>query len=186
MSTKLVFYSDDLDPVEITGIVEDVSVNQFSKDPEINVSIICPDPYFTSLDPKVVTGQTIQGAVGNPVTIDYKGSVESGINVKVTFVSGISPTQIKVQIGDPTIQYFISDASVDANLFYEMNSVPLKKYVQNVNIGSGVITSLLSKSHMEEGSEWPLLQPGENEFSVSTDSAGQDWELSYFERFGGL
>ena len=33
---------------------------------------------------------------------------------------------------------------------------------------------------------WPILQPGENEFSVITDQGVQDWELIYFERFGGL
>jgi hypothetical protein len=60
----------------------------------------------------------------------------------------------------------------------------MQKFVQNVGIGSGVIGNLLSK--MQEGSQWPIFQPGENEFSVITDQGGQDWELTYFERFGGL
>ena len=52
------FYSDDMGPVEISGIVESVEINSFSKDPEFIVSIICPDPYFTALTPTVVTGIT--------------------------------------------------------------------------------------------------------------------------------
>ena len=62
----------------------------------------------------------------------------------------------------------------------------MQKFVQNVNIGSGVITNLLSKVHIQEGSLWPTFQPGENEFSVITDHGVHDWELTYFERFGGL
>ena len=60
--TRLVFYSDDMIPVEISGIVESVSVNIFSKDPELQVSIVCPDPYFTALEPTVLTGQTVRSA----------------------------------------------------------------------------------------------------------------------------
>jgi hypothetical protein len=67
-----------------------------------------------------------------------------------------------------------------------MSSIPMRKYVQNVNIGSGVITNLLSKAHVQEGSYWPTLQPGENEFMVYSNNPPQDWELTYFERFGGL
>jgi len=51
--TRLVFYSDDMIPVEILGIVESASVNPFSKDPEILVSIVCPNPYFQALDPTI-------------------------------------------------------------------------------------------------------------------------------------
>jgi hypothetical protein len=60
----------------------------------------------------------------------------------------------------------------------------MQKYIQNVSIGSGVITNLLSK--MQEGSKWPLFEQGDNKFSVITDQGVQDWELSFYERFGGL
>ena len=62
----------------------------------------------------------------------------------------------------------------------------MKKFVRNVNTGTGVITNLLSKVHIQEGSLWPTLQPGENEFSVITDIGIQTGTLTYFERFGGL
>jgi hypothetical protein len=65
-----------------------------------------------------------------------------------------------------------------------MNSLPRQKYVQNVDTSSGIVTNLLSK--IQEGSSWPVLEPGVNEFSVITDAGLQDWELTYYERFGGL
>ena len=183
--TRLVFYSDDMVPVEISGIVESVSVNSFSKDLEIQVSIICPDPYFTALDPTVITGQTVRSG-GGVIIAPYNGSVEAGMVVKVSQTSGATPTDIAVQIGDPIVTYFAVAAVVNGNMYFEMSSVPMQKFVQNINIGSGVITNLLSRVHVQEGSLWPTFQPGDNEFSVITDAGVQDWELTYFERFGGL
>ena len=181
--SRLVFYSDDLIPVEISGIVETVQQNQFSKDPEFQVSVICPDPYFTALEPKVVTGQSIRD--GDDLTVvTYDGSVEAGIYVRVTWASDPAPTTIEIQIGDPEISHITEPVSVNSTLYYEMSSIPMQKYVQTVAIGDGVITNLLSK--VQEGSSWPLFQPGDNLFGVITDQGGQDWELTYYERFGGL
>ncbi len=183
--TRLIFLSDDMPPVEISGIVESVAVNAFSKEPEIVVSVICPDPYFTAVEPKVINGQSIRSG-GALIDVDYDGTIEAGIYVRVTAVSGPNPTNIAIQLGDPAITYFNVTAVVNPTMYFEMSSLPMQKYVQNVTIGSGVITNLLSKIHIEEGSAWPFFQPGVNEFSVVTDQGVQDWELVYFERFGGL
>lgn len=183
--TRLVFHSDDLVPVEITGIVESVEVNMFSKDPDIQVSIICPDPYFIALEGEVISGQSIR-AGGTVHTIDYNGSIEVGIYVRVQYASGPNPTIIGIQVGDPAISYFDVVASVSPSLYFEMSSVPMQKYAQNVNLDTAVITNLLAKTNIREGSGWPTLQPGETEFAVITDAGVQDWELTYFERFGGL
>ena len=180
---RLVFYSNDIVPVEISGIVESVSVNPFSKDPELLVSVVCPDPYFTALTATVLTGQTVR-AGGVVVPITYNGSVETGLNAKVTFVSGANPTSIGIQIGAATLSYFTVAAAVSTSVYFEMSSIPMQKFLQNVTIGSGVIANLLSK--IQDGSTWPVLQPGVNNFSVITDQGVQDWTLTYFERFGGL
>jgi Phage tail protein RIFT-related domain len=182
-ATRLIFYSDDMIPVRIEGIVEAVEVNQFSQDPEIQVSIICPDPYFIALNPEVITGQSIRPD-GVIATIDYDGTMEAGIYVKVTHVSTPAPTYIGIQIGDPEISHFNIAAAVSSSLYFEMSSIPMQKYVQNVDLNTGVIINLLPK--VQAGSSWSVLQPGENHFSIITDAGVQDWELTYFERFGGL
>jgi hypothetical protein len=180
LATRLVFYSDDMIPVEIYGVVEGVGVNIFTKSPELQVSIICPDPYFTALDPTIITGVN-----GEVETFDYNGNIESGMVVKVTHVSG-APTTIGIQLGDPKVTYFGVVADVNSTKYFEMSSVPMRKYIQNVNIGTGVIENLLSNVYLQEGSLWPVLEPGENEFKVVTDSGVQDYELVFYERFGGL
>lgn len=184
-SVQLVFYSDDMPPVEITGVVEDVSVNQFSNDPELLVSIICPYPYFTALDPTIVTGQSIRSG-GAVKTINYDGNVESGVHVEVTYTSGTNPGSVGIQIGDPTISHF---AAVLANIitptkYFEMCSVPLDKDVRTVATDTGLTVNVLA--NVQQGSSWPILQPGDNDFSVITDVGVQDWRLEYYERFGGL
>lgn len=184
-ATRLVFYSDDLSPVEISGYVESVEPNIFSKDPEMDVSVICPDPYFVSLDPIVITGVSSNGST--PLEIDYKGSMDTGINIKVLHNTVPDPPQIAVQIGDPNLTYFRVSLSniVTATQYFEASSLSGNKYIRNVSTVNGVITNLLNK--LVSGSTWPLLQPGENDFSVITSTPGhQDWQLTYSERFGGL
>ncbi len=182
--TRLVFYSDDIGPVEISGVVESVAVNIFSKDQEFLVSVICPDPYFTAVEPTIITGQS--GDAPTATVVDYKGNIETGILVKITKSTDPSPTDIAIQLGDPKLTFFGVAATVDPTLYFEMSSIAMNKYVQNVNIGTGVITNLLSKIYIQEGSLWPTLQPGDNEFLVVTDIGEHDWELRYFERYGGL
>lgn len=185
LAIRLVFESDDMDPVEIFGYVESVENNKFSKDPEFLVSIICPDPYFKAVDPIVVTGQSILAA-GVPTTIDYEGNVQAGIVVKVSWASGTPPTFIGVRIGDPAVSHLIINTDVTATKYFEMSSIPRKKFVQNVDLDTGVIENLLSSAFVAEGSLWPYLELGENEFSVITDQAVQDWELTYYPLYGGL
>ena len=185
LPTRLVFYSDDLIPVEIWGVVESVGVNPFSKDQEFLVSIICADPYFKAIEPTVVTGVSVREG-GLLRIVENMGNMDCGFKVRLTALTPPNPTRIAIQIGDPIIAYLAVTAGVSDNVFFEMSSVPLRKYVQTVEIGTGVITNLLSNTTIQEGSAWPHLQPGENEFAVITDQGEQDWELSYFERFGGL
>lgn len=180
MPTRLVFESDNRPPVEISGYVETVEPTPFSRDPETQISIICPYPYFTTVDPFILTGVSTD----MPLEIEYDGSVETGINVEISHSLTPIPTLLGVQIGDPSESYFRVAASVSSSMYLSMSSLPGQKYVQNIAQGSGVITNLLSK--VQEGSEWPNLQPGLNQFSVVGDKGVQDWRLTYFERFGGL
>jgi hypothetical protein len=171
-------------PVEISGIVESAVANQFTKDPELIVSVICPDPYFTSLDGIVLTGQSVVPG-SQPLIVQYNGTVEAGIRVKVTPIVNMPPN-LTIQIGQPVISALYVIDPISSVTYFEMSSIPMQKYVQNIDINSGVITNLLSRTSIQEGSTWPMFQPGENEFLVLATNGPQDWELTYFERFGGL
>ena len=183
LQTQLIFYSDDIPPVEIFGIVEDASINPFASDLEMQVSIICPDPYFTAVDSTVITGNATRDN-STPVSIEYNGSIATGFNVQLNRDADPAPTTIGVQVGDPGVSYFNVAATVDASNYFEANSLTGNKYVRNVNRTTGVIANLLSK--ISQGSTWPILQPGTNKFSMITDKGSQDWTLTYYARYGGL
>lgn len=181
---RLVFETDEIAPVEILGYIETNEPAIFSKDGEIQVSIICPYPYFTSVNPVVFDGSSLD----TTADIDYDGSVETGMSVQVSWTSGGPPSFIGVQVGDPILSYFRVTAGVDASKYFTMSSVPGQKYVENVAVSNGVITNLLSK--VQSGSQWPVLQPGINNFSIITDISDEverfDWQLTYYNRYGGL
>jgi predicted phage tail component-like protein len=182
---RLVFESnDDFPSVEITGVTETVEPSIFSKDVDVDISIICPDPYFTAVDETVIVGNTSAAEGRLAFDVDYMGSIETGVRTRVRSFAGPAPTVIGVQIGDPALTYFRVGASVDANKDFLMSSLPGQKYAQNINLTNGVITNLLYK--VQEGSDWPILVPGRNHVEVITDAGIQDWELAYFARFGGL
>jgi hypothetical protein len=185
-SVLLVFYSDNLIPVQIEGIVEDVMVNPFSKDPELIISIICPDPYFTAVEPEIIMGETCLPDEVITETIDYNGNVEAGIYIEVKWITNPGATKVGVQIGDPALTYFDVVAQVNSTKYFRMSSLFTRKFIENITFDEGIITSLLNKVTVKEGSAWPTLQPGENNFCVITDAGMQEWELTYYERFGGL
>lgn len=75
---KLVFDSTELETVEIGGWVESFEPSIFSKDPDIQISIICPDPYFSS---QVNVSATRTGT--GLLTVTNPGNVESGFTLLV-------------------------------------------------------------------------------------------------------
>lgn len=75
---KLVIESTELETVEISGWVESFEPAIFSKDPDVQISIICPDPYFSS-QVNVVATRTGQGLL----TVTNPGNVETGFTLLV-------------------------------------------------------------------------------------------------------
>lgn len=183
-TVRLVFTSDDDFPVvEITGVCESVDPNMFSKDPEMQISIICPDPYFTTTQPVVITR-----AEGLPATnVHNIGQLPVGIDLKVTYISGATPSLVMVQVGDPTLGFWSVRGStplITPTKYLKLSTIPGNKYVQQVDTSTGVTTNLLA--NIDIGSTWPELQPGDNDFYVDSSSGVQEWQLSYTPKFAGL
>lgn len=177
--TRLIFETDEIDPVEIYGYVESVEPAIFSKNGEIVVSVICPQPHFTSVDPTIVNGTN-----GVETVIDYDGSISTPFNLKVLHTDGVSPTYVRAQFGGLVPRNQQVQTYLSATEYFLSNSVPGNKYVRRVDSDSGVYTNLLQ--HIVSGSSWLTLELGENEFTVVTDSGDQDWTMTYYKKYGGL
>lgn len=180
-NVKLRFYSDDMDPVEIDGIVEDCDISQFSSDLSYQISVICPDPHFTDINTTLISMET-----GDLAQILYNGSIECGMLIELDKVSGANPTQMQIKYG-PNSEYLytVSPLVLDGTSYFIMSSIPGNKYVENVNRSTGVVTSLLSK--MQAGSVWPTLKPGKNSLTISVNATGEyAVSIAYNSRYGGL
>lgn len=179
--TRLVFESMEFSPVEIFGYIESNEPNMFTKDPEQQVSIICPDPDFTSVDLMVMEGYTS----GDAVDIDYAGNIATGFNLRVNKVAATpDPTWTNVLVGDPTTaKFWVDEGATDAH-YLEINTVPGEKYVDTVVVPGDVHTKRLDK--LTDDSKWPLLGPGTTRFEVNSSGGDQFWYLTYYNKFGSL
>lgn len=179
---QLIFDSDEIGVlVEIFGVVESCTANPFSKDPEYNISLICADPFFTTVDPIVVTGTIIDPSnwTAEKSTIQCNGNIPIGIELKLP--NGFN-AEIYVQTGDsPDSTFHVIDVIYE---ILAINSIPLHKYIREVSTSDGSFTNKLSK--LQLGSRWPILTPGDNSFAVMGPSVGFSWELTYYEKYGGL
>ena len=181
-SIKLVFDSDEIGiPVEILGVVESCESNPFSQSPEYHISLICSDPYFTAVDPTVISGSIIAASswTSSKSNIAYHGTVPTGI--KLNLNSGFS-TEIYIQAGESSDSVFHIVTDVDD--VFELISIPLHKSIREVTSGDGTFTNLLGKVQL--GSSWPVFIPGFNSFAVMGPSVGNPWELTFFEKYGAL
>lgn len=181
------FISTHLPTCEILGYVESLEPNIFSKDPEIQISIICPQPDFIAVDETVVNG--IVGPTQTPVDVDYLGNVPTSVFLEISTASanpdssGLFTAQILKD--GVVIQSFAVTATVDTTKSLQINSTVGDKYVQNHIYTETNPVSLLSQ--MVAGSDWLQLEPpGLSQFNVINVETGQIWTLSYFARFGGL
>jgi hypothetical protein len=183
LAVQLVFEDDVKPPVTIFGYVESVLGNQFTKDGTFQISIICPYPYFTSLNPIVVTGTTHNAYT--PRVITYNGDVESGIKLEVDYVAGQSfPGSIGIQTGSSPAFVVTTPQEVDTHQYFIVSSVAGNKYVDGVRTATAVVVSMLS--HLNSAFVWPKFEPGNNSFDVVTDAGIHNYTLTYYERFGGL
>lgn len=189
-TVRLVFETVDFSPVEIFGYIESNEPNMFSKDPEQQISIICPSLYFKSVDQTIITGSTADA----PIAIDYEGDVETGFVVAVSRAAsgGVTPSWVKIQVHDPLTNYIqvTKTGLVDVNVNYHMSSVPGDKYVRQLNAGGNLLANLLNLRVISDSNDredrWPKLGPGTLDFAVTSQAAIQNWELSYYNLFGSL
>jgi len=181
---QLRFHSTNFPVVKIEGYVESVEPNIFAKTPQMVVSIICPKPDFVALSPTVVTGITNDGT--DTDEIDYPGSVSSGFALEITQAVGTPGTDsIQVSLtGQYAPQVFVTRGNLAPDLRWEMSSVMGAKYIRSVSLTTGAVQNFLNDLAVD--ATWPRLYPGINKIAVITPVVGQNWELSYYAKFGGL
>ena len=177
----LTFYMNGTENYQIEGVVETFETPLFSREPAVEVSIMCYDPDFKDPDFVIVSGVSTNGFTETP--INYIGSVETGMR----FVLDINQTLDQVDI-----YHRLPDGSVRVLTFvYPMLSSDAIVIDTRPGLKEATLTRGGSDSSVLYGispqSVWLQLEPGENQIRVHVDSAtAVPWELSYNTRYGGL
>lgn len=190
----LVFTNDEVGEVYIDGIVESVSGNPFTKNPEFVTSIICPKPYFVSTETK-----TVEHEVSAPDTwednntrevIEIDGNIEIGFKLRIT--EGFN-SDIIIQVGrslDPNVppeQTFRLHLDSTGKLI-EVNSVKGQRSIRSIDPDTGVYSNIMGS--LLSSSVWPTLLPGTNVIAVtSADNislGGATWKIDYIEKYGAI
>lgn len=179
---RLVFDTDEFADVEIYGYIETFEPDIFSKDGEIQISIICPYPYFTAVTATVLNG--VNDTVYNPV---YAGTVETGYVLQVNWVSGgagATPRIIMRPDGVNNQEWLIGEP-VNSTRYKRISTVAGDKYVRRISIPGGTVTNILNL-WLSNQPNWPVLKPGTNYFRYYTALGVQNWQMTYYNRYGGL
>lgn len=174
------FESMEFSPVDISGYIESNEPNMFSKDPEQQISIICPNPDFVAINQTIIEGYTDQ----DPINIEYNANVETGFNITVNKMESTpDPSWVNVQAGDPAAVEFRVDVGPTDSEYLEINSISGNKYVDTIDL-LGNRTSHLND--LTAASKWPVIHPGITPFQVVSDAGVQFWYMTYYERFRSL
>lgn len=177
----------------ISGVVETCEPNIFSKNPELIVSILCPQPHFKGLTEKVLTG--ITKTSGTHTTIPYLGTVEAGFTLKVSFatvgstLSDDMAVRIYPKAGSAYQKSFtisnLNETIVDASNYAWLNTNNLEKDFSKKQTSPTVKSFSLFK-YISSTSKWPKLTQGGCSIFVYSSTPVQNWELRWYDMFGGL
>lgn len=194
---ELEFFTTHLvEDVGIVGYVESVEPNIFSKDPEIQVSIICPDPDFVALESYEFEG-TIT-LLATEILTEYIGTVPTGFTFQVDSTVGnvtydgiltvnsapLYPEGTDLELRESKMAQISWDVLVNATHSTKLDTRKGSKKITRFPVAGGADTNLLAD--IVGNPQWGLLYPGQNVITVTAGETGQAWTLTYTPRYGGL
>lgn len=182
---EMVFTSTHLPTVTISGHVESMEPNLFEKEPVYQISIICPDPYFTAVDETVIKGTTQTFTGTTPTIIDNVGNVETGFVLDIVSVgSSNTPKEVRVvNKTDPFQLFMVTNVLLNTTSSFQLSTVDKNRYARQLYTDATENNLIQS---VERTGTWVKLNPNSNEMLILATLAGYKWELRYNAKFGGL
>ncbi|MBR1556072.1 MAG: phage tail family protein [Oscillospiraceae bacterium] len=194
-----VFYKNRNRNVRIEGYVEVMDGSIFTEQEEIQISIICPKPYFESLD--VLREELSKSTklfefpfsieVNNPIPFSEIGSLSLCMLVNSGDVpcGCIITVEISAEVQNLNIyntstqQFFGLDYTFQADDVITLNTKQGEKSISLFRNGETI--NLLD--YMKNGSSWIQLALGANEFTfTASDTGGVKILFSATELYGGV
>lgn len=193
-----IYYSNGSLDVQIEGYVEAVEGSLFSKAQTLQISIICPQPYFESLREIYNDISSLISTFEFPFAIESDGIefsyIEHNVLANVVNVGNVT-TGVLIYItarGDVVNPIIYDDKGGRIGLNMTLRSgeqvvIDTKSGERSVKLVSGVTETNIINKLMPDPS-WFALLPGDNVFSYSAES-GEDLMSIVFRhrtKFGGV
>lgn len=146
----LEFVSDKFpDGVQITGYVEDISPSIFTEKPEVQVSMVCPDPYFADKTPTVLTLPTDYEDLTNylgtaPTPYKLTKTISMDIDISVMSFGVMNGAMVYIAGGFKEGDVFTMNTDPNKRELYVMRGgsrVDMYKYIDR-----GTLVSMLSST----------------------------------------
>ena len=168
-----VFYSNSTRDVYIKGYVESMSIGFFDMKQAVQISVICPNPFFKNAEETQENFSSIHGLFEFPFSIEEagipfseietdqevniinKGDVATGMIIEFRAIGSVTnPALYNVDTGKfIRLNETMSDGDV-----IQINTIRGEKGV--VKISGGSVTNILNK--LDDASSWLMLDTGDN------------------------
>lgn len=189
----IVFENVNMEPVYIDGWVESFEPTIFSKDPDVTISIICPEPYFSSLTPNI----SLREGSGS-ISLTNTGTMESGLIILLDGFYSTTPNFTITKTAPTTeVMSYTGSLYSGGNMlsFYFITDVGNKTALQKVN-AAGYIPGTISPLDPFSGTSvlglidgWLSVPPGNSEYTFDLDETSYPLPRLYmvfYKKYIGL
>lgn len=172
------FFSDDGFPtVKIAGKIEDLYAPLFQKNPFIQISVLCPDPYFYEL-----TNNVVSGALNASKNIVYAGDVPNGFLFELT--ANTDMNSFTINKGD---LFMLFQGVVSNTNKVQINTVKGQKLVRQNGFLPLPANWRLRFKQFYMYSDWLELSKGNNLLTFVADPVNNSpYTITYTNRYSGL
>lgn len=181
MQVLLTFHMDDGLTVNILGVVETTETAHFSREPTMDVSIMCYDPDFVDPTAVVLTGDSTNGTIER--TIEYDGTVETGLQLQLNINQTLDQFTVYHRAPDGSTRVLTFVNGMVNGEVIKIDTRPGSK--QATSTLTGTTKSVLYG--ISPQSNWLQLEPGTNYVRIFVNKVTPvPYTLTYFTRYGGL
>lgn len=194
-----VYCKTDTRDMCIEGKVELIEPALFEQKQAVQISIICPQPYFKAIDDLVTNFAEISSLFEFPFSISNTGKEFSVItnNVRKSIVNNgefDTGVEIKIFATGEVVNPVIYDAFRRTHIKLNMTLQTNDTVVINTNKGKKSITLIRSgvesnaMGNLAATSKWLQLYVGDNVFTYTADSGSSNLQLTFISSpaYGGV
>lgn len=184
-----IYYKNDSRNVYIEGYVEAFEDDFFTKMQTVQISILCPEPYFKNMEEVYFNISQVLSMFEFPfsiesdgipfseydttlvATIKNNGDVESGIEITISASGEI--TNPKIYNADTRKMFGLNVIMIKGDVIV-ISTVKGRKTVELIR--GGVRTNIINL--VMKNPEWFQMEPGENHFTYNCDSGNEFFYMS--------